>query len=238
MPNHNGFFDILADSIVMTVTYLINSYSGVLQVCIYLLMAVTLGFALIKAFQAFRVLSFYRSEDIENRTRSTDFHGNINTPLAVIAAGFFKKSKTHYDEEKEKGDVNDRIVPPDAFIRDAAFQFSERYFEEKFLEPVSMTANLMPPQGFIGTIIGMVIHFLSNSGTLNTEVTIAGIATALYTTLIALSCFTFLEFLKKIFYSMAHKRIDEGLAAAAESFFPEPGSLPSKVTKNIDEVAA
>ena len=91
MPNHNGFFDMLADSIVMTVTYLINSYSGVLQVCIYLLMAVTLGFALIKAFQAFRVLSFYRPEDIENRTRSTDFHGNINTPLAVIAAGFFKK---------------------------------------------------------------------------------------------------------------------------------------------------
>ena len=60
----------------------------------------------------------------------------------------------------------------------------------------------------------------------------------LYTTLIALSCFTFLEFLKKIFYSMAQKRIDEGLAAASESFYPEPGSLPTKASKNIDEVAA
>jgi len=80
-----------------------------------------------------------------------------------------------------------------------------------------MTANLMPPQGFIGTIIGMVIHFLSNTGTLNSEVTIAGIATALYTTLFALSCFTFLEFVKKIFYSLAQKRIDEGLTAVSES---------------------
>ena len=130
--------------------------------------------------------------------------------------GFFKKTKVHYEEEKENGNFNNKNIPPDGFIRDAAFQFSERYFEEKFLEPVSMTANLMPPQGFIGTIIGMVIHFLSNSGTLNSEVTIAGIATALYTTLIALSCFTFLEFTKKIFYSLAQKRIDEGLAAVSE----------------------
>jgi len=33
-----------------------------------------------------------------------------------------------------------------------------------------------------GTIIGMVIHFLSNSGTLNSELTMAGIATALCAT--------------------------------------------------------
>jgi biopolymer transport protein ExbB/TolQ len=76
-----------------------------------------------------------------------------------------------------------------------------------------MMANLMPPMGFIGTIIGMVVHFLANSGTLNTEITVAGIATALYTTFIALICFTFLEFLRKVFYALAHRRIDEGLSA-------------------------
>ncbi len=216
MPNHDGLFDMLADSIVKFVTYLVNSYSGALQVFIYLLMAITFFFAITKAYQAFRVLSYKNSEDIKNRTDSDVFHGNINTPLSFIAAGFFKKTKVHYEEEKENGNFNSKNIPPDVFIRDAAFQFSERYFEEKFLEPVSMTANLMPPQGFIGTIIGMVIHFLSNSGTLNSEVTIAGIATALYTTLIALSCFTFLEFTKKIFYSLAQKRIDEGLAAVSE----------------------
>jgi hypothetical protein len=62
----------------------------------------------------------------------------------------------------------------------------------------------------------MVVHFLANSGTLNSEITVAGIATALYTTFIALICFTFLEFLRKVFYALAHKRIDEGLAAMAQ----------------------
>ncbi len=219
MHNNDGLFDVLADSIVKSVTYLVNSYSGMLQVFIYLLMAITFFFALTKVYQAFRVLSHKDSESIKNRTDSDIFHGNIDTPLSFIAAGFFKKTKMHYKEEKENGDSNNKNIPPDAFIRDAAFQFGERYFEEKFLEPVSMTANLMPPQGFIGTIIGMVIHFLSNSGTLNSEVTIAGIATALYTTLIALSCFTFLEFTKKIFYSLAQKRIDEGLAAVSDMDF-------------------
>ena len=217
MPNHDGMFESFADSIVLTLTYLVNSYSGVLQVLIYMLMAITFSYALIKAFQAFRILSFYKAADIKKRVGSSDFHGSIQTPLSVIAAGFFRKSKKYYDEEKAQEDSANKVIPPDSFIRDAAFQFSERYFEEKFLEPVSMTANLMPPQGFIGTIIGMVIHFLSNSGTLSSDVTIAGIATALYTTLIALTCFTMLEFLKKIFYSLAQRRIDEGLSAVAEN---------------------
>ena len=30
-------------------------------------------------------------------------------------------------------------IPPDGFIRDAAFQYSERYFEERFLEPISLS---------------------------------------------------------------------------------------------------
>jgi len=231
MPNNDGMFDILADSIVNTLTYLVNTYSGVLQVLIYFLMAITFCYALIKVFQAFRVLSFYSAEDIKKRTGGDDFHGSIQTPLSIIAAGFFKKSKKYYDEEQEKEDSANKVVPPDAFIRDAAFQFSDRYFEEKFLEPISMTANLLPPQGFIGTIIGMVIHFLSNSGTLSSEVTIAGSATALYTTLIALSCFTCLEFLKKIFYSLAQRRIDEGLAAIAENSFIQPGN-PRKDNEN------
>jgi len=234
MPTNDGLFDILAESIVTSVTFLVNSYSGMLQVFIYLLMAITFFFALTKAYQAFRVLSFKDPEDISKRTGSDIFHGNINTPLSFIAAGFFKKTKVHYEEEKENGDLNNKNVPPDEFIRDAAFQFSERYFEEKFLEPVSMTANLMPPQGFIGTIIGMVIHFLSNSGTLNSEVTIAGIATALYTTLIALSCFTFLEFTKKIFYSLAQKRIDEGLAAVSEMYYDKSAKDSPAKTQKLD----
>ena len=78
-----------------------------------------------------------------------------------------------------------------------------------------MLASLMPPLGFIGTIMGMVIHFLSNTGDLKSSITIIGIATALYTTFIGLIFYTFLEFLKRYFYTLSQKRIDEGLEAVS-----------------------
>ena len=144
-----------------------------------------------------------------------DSNPHSKTPLSVIAAGIFVKAKKHYLEEEKKSNSN-KAIPPDAFVRDAAFQFSERYFESKFLEPMSMLASLMPPMGFIGTIMGMVIHFLSTTGNLKSGITIMGIATALYTTFIGLIFYTFLEFLKRYFYTLAQKRIDEGLQAVSK----------------------
>ena len=216
MRAQENIFNQMADGIINGLTYLINSYSGLLQLTVYFVMACVFGFALIKSYQSFCALAHFDFKKIKNRQGLHNLPASLKTPLAIISASFFDKAKLHYLEEKSKGQNSDKVIPPDAFIRDAAFQFSERYFEEKFLEPISMMANLMPPMGFIGTIIGMVVHFLSNSGTLNSELTVAGIATALYTTFIALICFTFLEFLKKVFYGLAHKRIDEGLAAVAE----------------------
>ncbi|MBU0986345.1 MAG: MotA/TolQ/ExbB proton channel family protein [Proteobacteria bacterium] len=217
MVVENSLFDSVAISIVKTLTYIINTYSGVLQLSIYFLILITFCFALIKLYQSFRSLVRCDFDKIAKMTGSSEFYSNIKTPISFIAASFFEKTKKHYLAEKENEKSSHKIIPPDAFIRDAAFQFSERYFEENFVDPLSMAANLMPPLGFIGTILGMVIHFLSNTGTLNTDLTIAGIATALYTTLIALICYTFLEFLKKCIYSLAYKRIDEGLAAVSNN---------------------
>jgi biopolymer transport protein ExbB/TolQ len=216
MPAQESIFNQMAEGIINSLTYLINSYSGVLQLTVYFVMACVFGFALIKSYQSFCALAYFDFRKLDSRNSLHNLPASLKTPLAVIAASFFDKAKRHYLEESSKEQNTDKVIPPDAFIRDAAFQFSERYFEDKFLEPISMMANLMPPMGFIGTIIGMVVHFLSNSGTLNSELTVAGIATALYTTFIALVCFTFLEFMKKVFYGLAHKRIDQGLAAVAD----------------------
>ena len=207
----------VAISIIKTLTYIINTYSGVLQLTVYFLISITFCFALIKTYQAFRSLVRCDFKKIAKMTGSYMFYSNIRAPISVVAASFFEKTKKHYLEEKENEEIPQKVIPPDAFIRDASFQFSERHFEDKFIEPMSMASNLMPPLGFIGTILGMVIHFLSNTGTLNSDVTIAGIATALYTTFIALICYTFLEFLKKCFYSVAHRRINEGLTAVCET---------------------
>lgn len=212
MPAQESIFNVLSNGIIDVLTYLINSYSGLLQLIVYAIMASIFGFALIKSYQSLRALTYYDFGKLKSRNSLYNLTADAKIPLALISASFFARTKLHYEQEQRRGTA-DKVIPPDAFIRDAAFQFSERYFEEKFLDPVAMMANLMPPMGFIGTIIGMVVHFLSNSGTLSSEVTVAGIATALYTTFIALICFTFLEFLRKVFYALAHRRIDEGLAA-------------------------
>ncbi|PLX93218.1 MAG: hypothetical protein C0621_08125 [Desulfuromonas sp.] len=208
-----NIFNQASEGIVNLLTSLINSYSGFLQISVYCVMTLTFGFALFKAYQTLVILSSCDLKRIAALTRGQQIYTNLKTPLAAVAGWFFFKTKKHYLQEK---DNELGIIPPDDFIRDAAFQYSERYFEEKFLDPIGMMANLMPPLGFIGTIIGMVVHFLSNSGTLNSNITVAGIATALYTTFLGLICYTFLEFLRKIFTALAHKRIDEGLAVVVE----------------------
>lgn len=220
MASDKNIFDNLADAFIQTLTHFINAWSGLLQLIIYFLLFSIFCFALRKAFQTFRILARCDNGKLTKTAGSGDFHTSLKTPLAIIAASFFIKTKRHYLQQKEQGNHSDQVIPPDAFIRDAAFQFSERYVEDKFIEPIAMLANLLPPIGFIGTIIGMVIHFLSNSGSLNSDITVAGIATALYTTFIGLICFTSLEFLRKIFHSLAHRRIDEGLSQVASHIQP------------------
>ncbi len=210
-----NWIDNTAESIIGILTYTINSCSGIFQISVYFFILITFGFALIKIYRSLQVLSFCNLAKIKKYKkykRLSHLRFNSKTPLSVIAALSYENAKIHYLSKRENK-LYSKIVPPDTFLRDAAFQFSERYFETKFLEPLSMLANLMPPMGFIGTILGMVIQFLSNSGDLNSDITIAGIATALYTTFLALILYTFVEFTKRFFFSLAHKRIDEGLAA-------------------------
>jgi biopolymer transport protein ExbB/TolQ len=216
MLSGQNLFNIVAESVIGVLTYVINAYSGIFQVSIYFLLLITFSFALVRTYQSLRALVYCGSGRIEDHKDFHDFRPSSKTPLSVIAAASFQKAKKHYLEE-EKEQLPTRTIPPETFIRDAAFQFSERYFESKFLEPMSMLANLMPPLGFIGTIMGMVIHFLSNTGSLKSDITIVGIATALYTTFIALIFYTFLEFLKRFFYTLAQKRIEEGLAAVSST---------------------
>jgi biopolymer transport protein ExbB/TolQ len=201
-----NFFDAVAEAFIVTLTYTINFYSGILQLSIYLLIFITFGFALIKTYHSLRALVYCDFEKIKAHKSLYNFRPNPKIPLSVIAAGFFAKAKKHYLEEENN--LSNKAIPPDAFVRDAAFQFSERYFESKFLEPMSMLASLMPPLGFIGTIMGMVIHFLSNTGGLKSDITIVA-------TFIGLIFYTFLEFLKRFFFTLAQKRIDEGLDAVS-----------------------
>lgn len=207
-------FNELSDAIINWLTHFINAFSGLLQIVVYLALASIFFYALARCWFTLRSLSRFDFERLGDDDRGL-YAPDRHAPLAMIAASFFCKTKRHYLQEKYVVD-HPQHIPPDGFIRDAAFQYSERYFEQRFLEPISLSAELMPSLGFIGTIIGMVVHFLSNTGSLNSDLTITGIATALYTTFIGLVCYTILCFLLKFFYAQGRRRIDEGLAAVAE----------------------
>ncbi len=208
-------FTELAAAIIHALTAFINTFSGFLQVVVYLAIGTLFFYACGKTWQAFRGLKRFDFHQPDSRSRILEQPGHP-APLALHAASFFCQTKKHYLLEKRGDGGGHKTMPPDAFIRDAAFQYSERHFEERYLEPISLIANLMPPLGFIGTIIGMVVHFLSNSGSLNSHLTVTGIATALYTTFVGLVCYILLELLLKILSALGRKRIDEGLAAASE----------------------
>lgn len=216
-----NFFTTLSEAITNGLTQFIHAYSGLLQVSVYLVIGVIFFYALVKCWQALRALGRYEIDDEEESSLQLE-QIDDRAPLAVVAASFFCKTKNHYQQEEHNNSPERKTIPPDGFIRDAAFQYSERYFEERFLEPISLSANLMPSLGFLGTIIGLVIHFLSNSGSLNSAITISGVATALYTTFIGLLCYTVLEFLLKFFYALSRRRIDEGLGAVAERVMVGP----------------
>jgi len=210
-----GLFDSLNEAIIANLSHFINSYSGLLQVLNYLAMGLFFFYALSKCWQAQRWLARF---DMRRMAQGGD---NFEPPadqnsLALVAAAFFCKTKKHYLLEKQNDLQQHKTIPPDGYIRDAAFQYSERYYQDRFLEPISLIANLMPPLGFLGTIMGISVHFLSNAGTLNSNLTVTGIATALYTTFVGLICFTILESLLKMLTSLSRKRIDEGLAAVAD----------------------
>ena len=213
-------FDTLSAAIISAMTIFINSFSGLLQIAVYLSIGLLFFYALGKSWQAVGALSHF---DFRHPGSAQIENGGQLAPLTLIAADCFYQTKKHYMMEKRNDPHACPTLPPDSFIRDAALQYSERYFAEKFLDPIAMTANLMPPLGFIGTIIGMVVHFLSSAGTLNNHLAITGIATALYTTFVGLVCYTFLELLLKVFVALGRKRIDEGLAAVADrvSLVPE-----------------
>ncbi|KPA13681.1 biopolymer transport membrane proton channel TolQ-like protein [Candidatus Magnetomorum sp. HK-1] len=111
---------------------------------------------------------------------------------------------------------NNKIFYPEAFLTDAIQQISENYFEKKFISPISMLANLLPPLGFVGTIFGMSIIFGALGNGSNSPENIEGISTALLTTLAALVVFVILEYIGMLLISRANKRIHEGLSVSIQ----------------------
>jgi len=147
MLSGQNFFNNMADAIIYMFTHIINSYSGIFQVCIYFLMLSTFGLTLIKIYQSLRTLAHCDFDRIKRQKRLYNFSFGSKTPLSIIAAASFERAKRHY-QKKDKDQVSSKMIPPDTFIRDFFLSLISQY-PCSSINPMSPVNNhLFPPHIF------------------------------------------------------------------------------------------
>jgi biopolymer transport protein ExbB/TolQ len=102
------------------------------------------------------------------------------------------------------------------FVADATRQMVENMFENRYMEPMTLSANLLPPLGFIGTVFGMILIFLVKVDP-GSELNTIGLGAALFTTLAALMLFVVLEIIKMWLLRVLRNRVNQGLLMATEN---------------------
>ena len=124
----------------------------------------------------------------------------LDDPLMTAAV---KTLRSAHDEHKA-------TAYPVSFLIDATHQMRENTYHTRYINKITMITNLLPPMGFIGTIFGMIMIFLAK-GDPNSDLNTTGLGVALFTTLIALTCFVILEVFKKSLINLATSRIERAL---------------------------
>jgi len=110
-----------------------------------------------------------------------------HAPLAVLMLRVLKKSLANPEH-------------PSDFVFDATRQYVMNEFEIKFTRPITMFASLLPPIGFIGTTVGMLILFVSMQQA-NSSLELGALAIALTSSIFALIAFALLEGMKIRLYT-------------------------------------
>ena len=143
-----------------------------------------------------------------------------DTPLAVVMLRVLKKSLGGQDN-------------PADFVFDATRQYVMNEFEINFTRPITMFASLLPPIGFIGTTVGMLILFVSMQSA-DSPLELGALAIALTSSIFALIAFALLEGLKIRLYTRLLKAIAEVQAlydSAETPRSPEETAAPRSVQR-------
>lgn len=117
---------------------------------------------------------------------------------------------------------------PTPFLRDAAKQYAMNEYDAGYAQPISMYANLLPPLGFIGTTVGLLVLFVSMHLD-NATMELGALAGALSSTIFALIGFAILEGLKIQLYRRARVCVDDALGLPLDEFDArrEIGTVPA-----------
>jgi hypothetical protein len=100
---------------------------------------------------------------------------------------------------------------PREFVVDATWQYVVHEYDAHYARPITMYANLLPPLGFIGTTVGMLILFVSMH-LADARLELGALAVALTSSIFALIGFSALEGIKIRLYGRLLASLDEVLA--------------------------
>jgi hypothetical protein len=100
---------------------------------------------------------------------------------------------------------------PVEFLVDASRQYVVNEYDAHWGRPISMSANLLPPLGLIGTTAGLLALFLSKQVD-SQSLELGALGLALIATIAALSGYAVLEAFKVRLYHRLLARLDDALA--------------------------
>ena len=105
---------------------------------------------------------------------------------------------------------------PREFAIDATKQYVLNEYETHYARPIAMYANLLPPIGFTGTTIGILMRLVSLNFS-NQALQLGSLATALVVTVLALVGFASLEAVKVLLYNRLLRCLDDAQGVVREA---------------------
>jgi hypothetical protein len=174
--------------------------TAALFVTIAAIVAVLIPFllGLRSSLRAFSVTRRIDDRDIERALRND--RGEPGEPVAVQVLRVLRSSLRENQGERM----------PTAFLVDASRQYVTHEVRSNYFDPISMFSNILPPIGFIGTLIGLVVLVLSKeSGSETLE--LVGLAGAVSKSILALFGFIVLESIKILLYGRMMRGLDDAL---------------------------
>ncbi len=105
---------------------------------------------------------------------------------------------------------------PMAFLIDASRQYVTNEYEASYVKPITMFSNILPPIGFIGTLLGLVVLVLAQ-GNGDETLEMIGLAGAVSKSICALFGFIVLEGLKIRLYGRMMAGLDDATGIVSRS---------------------
>jgi len=167
-------------------------------VCAIVAVLIPFLFGLRAALRAFSVMRRIDDREIERALKSE--RGEPGEPVAVQVLRVLRSSLRENQGERM----------PLAFLIDASRQYVSHEVRANYFDPISMFSNILPPIGFIGTLIGLVVLVLSKSSNSET-LELVGLAGAVSKSILALFGFIVLESLKILLYGRMMAGLDDAL---------------------------